>query len=229
MISRSDTQWRHNWSASGVQVALTKGGATLPLAEWESARPSAARVAGGLGMAPEGSALHFTHAELAGLSDYDARQFGLPLRMEAIVHLHAEARIDSGHFRLGITVEPLQTAQPWVNYRRDGARILVGERSYRLNPTQLEAMELAERIQAAKDVAQRLNLFPALLKCLRAPREARLIASGAFAHVTVAPLGSALATRTLYTRQDGRLLPVSAAPGANWAMGPHRHYYLRNA
>jgi hypothetical protein len=219
--------FHYDWTGEGVTLSLRQGGTALPLKDWAQRRPAASRVASRLGMQAEDSVLALSTETFCGLNDYDAVQLGLPQTMEAFVHLHGQGRIDSPRWRLALALEPLQHAQPWTVYRREGPLLFVGERRFRLNRYQLAAMELAGQLDASgADIAARLRLYPDLLNLLAAPASARLRGTGSLVHLTLQSITEAQG-RVLFVREGDFLRRYRAGDG--WAMTPRRHYFLENA
>lgn len=188
--------WQHQWDAEGLHLT----------------RASDARE------------LRFlSHAEIAQLSDYEAVMLGLPRHMEAMMAITVSGRIDRAAFKVECRLEPLTQPHPWAVYRREGARLFVGQRQWRLNSRQLALFIALERMDAAgSDVAARLQAWPQLAQALHVPTSARILVQGYLPHlhISTVPQFSAHAM----TRVDEQLVPAQQAP---WAMLPRRRYAIR--
>lgn len=173
------------------------------------------------------STQRLTHAEAAGLSDYEALLYGLPPFIDATVILYADGRIDMPDFRLSLMVEPFNHMHPWVVYRRTGAFLFVGERMVRLNSQQMHVFNAVDAIAAAgDDIAQRLRVWPSLMQALQMPGRHHVLVVGdlpylRLSNVQAFPAGS-------LTRSGRALQRIETAPEAAWAMYPGRRYFLKH-
>jgi hypothetical protein len=187
--------WRQDWEVQGVRLTSLE---------------------------PRPQSLFFTHHEFAGMNDYDATMLGLPRHMEATMVLSAIGRIDHPGFRVDLRLESSTQMHAWAVYRRDAARLFVGEREMRLNAHQYALFNAWDAMQAAGgDVAARLRAWPALVKALHAPHHARIVVLGHIPHLHITETDS-LPPNAL-TRINARL---QRAGHAAWAMLPHRRYFI---
>jgi|GEM_PF-3057198 len=189
------SNWQHAWLETGIR--LTRGDETRVL----------------------------SHAEIAALSNYDARLLGLPQFMNAVMVVRLESRIDHPSFRAECRLEPLTTLHDWAVYRRDGARLFVGERQLRLNIHQLALFEaLSVMDTAGADVAARLRVWPALVAALQVTQRTGIIVQGNLRYLQLttqphlAPKAMARVGKWLRPAQEGDA----------WAMLPRRRYQLTN-
>lgn len=165
--------------------------------------------------------------EVAALADHEAVALGLPRQIEAWVTLTINGRIDTEAFTAELTVEPMQYAHPFANYRRDGAILQAGERSFRLTPQQLAVFVAYDRMRAAgTSVQARLQAWPGLIAAVHSTSGGRVRLEGNLPRVLLQtvrelPAGSV-------TRVGQRLQPIAAHPQAHWAMLPGHRYYLKS-
>lgn len=186
--------WQQQWNAEGVQLS----------------RPETSDI------------LTLTHTEIANLNDYDAMLYGLPPRMEAIMAVALEGRIDRPGFSVRCTLEPLTSLQIWAVYRREGARLFVGERVLRMNRYQLALFNALEAMrEAGADVPARLRAWPALDSALHAPNHARIFVQG-----SVPRLQIATGTIPLHAMVRAGESLETAGASAPWAMTAHRRYIV---
>lgn len=170
-----------------------------------------------------GQSRHLSHDALAALSDYDAVMLGLPRVMDAVLVIRAEGRIDHPGFRVQYTIEPDTVGRSWAVHHREGARLVVGERTLRLNRHQLAFFAAYDAMAAAgDDIAARLRAWAPLEAALHPPHYARLLVQGAVPYLqlahTPAPLPGAM-------HREGKSLR-SAWPTDRWSMLAKHRYYL---
>ncbi len=186
--------WQQDWNESGVR--LTR--------------------------ADDAQAVRLTHADIAALNEYDARLYGLPHSMEAILTVRIEGRIDHPEFSVDCTLESVRSLQIWPVYRREGARMFIGARALRLNRHQLALFVALENMQeAGADIAARLRAWPALDAALNAPSHSRILVQGRVPRILIST--PAAMPEQAMVRSHGKL---QKAAGFAWGMLPRRRYVL---
>lgn len=170
--------------------------------------------------------MKLTDTEIAALAEHEAFALDLPKRMEAWLSLRTEGRIDAADFAIELTIEPLKYAHPWVNYRRLGAIVEVGEHRFRVTPQQLAVFEAYERVRAAGDsVEARLRAWPGFVNALHAATSGHVRVTGHLPRVLLREVRELPPTGK--TREQGKLSPLK--PGSRWAMQSGHRYYLKTA
>lgn len=145
--------------------------------------------------------------EQANLSDYEAIEHGLPRHVEAVMILNVEGRPESEHFNINYSFRPAAHARPWAYHEIDGIMLKVGGNHYRLNLWQYQAVQLVARFGEAQSLAERIALWPELVRLTHAPRSARLEASGYLVNLNIQ---ESIHARISIT--DDTILPIPLLP-----------------
>lgn len=215
-----ECRWEHRWGTKGVTLRLMRGADAVPVAEWKKAVPALSHVLQSFTTAAKKpDARHITHEKLATLTDHETVPMGLPRAMDAWVTLRTQGRVDSPRFTVDLRIEPQQYAHAWEVYSRQGARLCVGERDYRLNAHQLALFAAVDALNAAADMPGRLRAYQQVQQASHAPTSARIRVEGYLPRMV---LQQGLPAKG-FIRANGQL---ARARAERWAMTPGRRYFL---